>query len=379
MQRKTTEQFISEAKKIHGNKFDYTLTNYINNRTAIKIICPIHGLFEQMPNVHIKAKSGCPKCRYDYSSKSLRKTTKSFIEKAMKIHPEYDYSQVEYITAKTKVKIICHKHGIFLMKPNHLLGGQGCPKCGTERMANNQRISHEEFINQVKKIYPQYDYSKSKYIDSKTKVSVICPEHGEFKISPGDIFHGNCGCPKCGILRRVKAQTKTTEQFIKEARKIHGDRYDYSLVEYTNNKTKVKIICPIHGLFEQSPQSHLKDGQNCPRCSISQGEEKIMIWLNNHKYSINQDYITQKRFKELGGLSYDFYIPSKNLLIEFNGIQHYKICKYSDSLKKLKEQRHRDWIKRKFAKDKGIRLLTIKYTDFDKIPEILSKELQHQH
>lgn len=375
MRKLSKEEFIKRAKEIHGNKFDYSLVNYINNRTKVKIICSVHGIFEQTPAHHICHKNGCPKCRYINNSKTLRKTTQSFIEKAKKIHPEYDYSKVEYVTARTKVKIICPKHGTFLMRPNNLLGGQGCPRCGTERMANNQTLSQEEFINRVRKIHPEYDYSKVNYVGYKTKISVICREHGEFKISPQDMLQDNCGCKKCGILKRIKIQTKTLEQFIKDARNIHGNKYDYSLVEYKNNKTKVKIICPKHGIFEQTPECHINYAQNCPRCNNSRGEETVSKWLDNNGYVINKDYFREYKFKELGQKRYDFYIPSKNFLIEYNGKQHYMVCLYNDSEQKLKEQRHSDWIKRKFAKDKGIELLTILYTEFDNIETILENKI----
>ena len=147
------------------------------------------------------------------------------------------------------------------------------------------------------------------------------------------------------------------------------------MVEYKNNKTKVKIICPKHGIFEQTPECHINYAQNCPRCNNSRGEETVSKWLDNNGYVINKDYFREYKFKELGQKRYDFYIPSKNFLIEYNGKQHYMVCLYNDSEQKLKEQRHSDWIKRKFAKDKGIELLTILYTEFDNIETILENKI----
>lgn len=181
-------------------------------------------------------------------------------------------------------------------------------------------------------------------------------------------------CKRCAMENLAQSLTKTKEQFVEEAKKIHGNKYDYSLVEYKNTKAKVKIICPIHGVFEQIAQEHLK-GANCPNCNISHGEEKIMIWLDTHNYILNKHYFREYMFKELGKKRFDFYIPSKNLLIEYNGKQHYTCCSFNDSPEKLKHQQQSDNIKIKFAKDNGIKLLTIKYTDFDKISDILSEVL----
>lgn len=307
---------------------------------------------------------------------SKQRTTEEFIEEANKVHnSKYDYSMVDYKKAKVKVKIICPIHGIFEQIPNSHLGGSGCPICGDERTASSKRMSQKEFINRVKGIYPQYDYSKVNYINARTKISLICPEHGEFQISPNFIFSKIRPCPKCSKMEVHKILIKkTTEQFIRDARKIHGDKYDYSLVDYNGTHEKVKIICPIHGVFEQVAKAHLK-GNNCPRCHISHGEERILMWLNNHGYVVNQDYITQKHFKELGRRSYDFYIPSKNLLIEYNGKQHYQLSLYNYSPRKLKLQRHSDWLKRKFARDNRIELLTIPYTEFDNIESILENKI----
>ena len=319
MRKLTTEEFIKRAKEIHGNKYNYGLTKYINRRTKVKIICPIHGVFEQLPDIHVgKRKCGCPKCRYIRSAKSLTKTTENFIERAKKIHPEYDYSQVEYVTAKTKVKIICPKHGIFLIRPNNLLNGQGCLECGLEKVAtkNTQR---------------------------------------QYKPNP-------------------KRQTK--EEFLKIAKEVHGDKYDYSLIDdYKGTHSKIKIICPKHGLFEQSARNHLK-GMNCPCCSMSQGEEKIQNWLNKNNYVKDKDYFREYKFEELGLKRFDFYIPSKNFLIEYNGKQHYEVCYFNNfSHEGLKEQQNVDLLKKKFAEDKGINFLTIPYTKYDCIETILENEI----
>lgn len=170
---------------------------------------------------------------------------------------------------------------------------------------------------------------------------------------------------------------KTTENFIEKAKQIHGNKYDYSLVEYKNNKTKVKIICPIHGVFEQTPNCHLSL-QGCPKCKTPKGEKKIFSFLIKEGISFE----SQKKFKDLFDkdishlLSYDFYIPSKRLLIEFNGKQHYNFKSLFYKNKTIKDfyiQKHHDWLKRKYAIKNNYKFLVISFKDIEKIDNILTE------
>jgi len=190
-----------------------------------------------------------------------RKTTEEFIIDAYCKHSDrYNYKLVDYKNNRIKVKIICHIHGIFEQMSGSHLKGQGCPKC-----AGNIKKSTEEFIEDAYcKHGDRYNYKLVKYINAKTKVKIICPEHGIFKQMSGSHLKGN-GCPKCGVFELSNKFKKTTQQFIEDAYCIHGDKYNYSLVQYRNNKTKVKIICHKHGIFKQTPNAHLQ-GNGCPKC-----------------------------------------------------------------------------------------------------------------
>ena len=236
----------------------------------------------------------------------------------------------------------------------------------------------ERFIEKAEKKFKNFfDYSLVKYIDPFTKVKIICPIHGIFEQSPTCHIQSVCGCPACGKVRSDLGQkTKTNEEFIKQAKEIHGNKYDYSLVDYKNSYTKVKIICPIHGIFEQKPYHHLNDKTGCPFCNESKGEKKIRVWLENNKYVLNETYFREYKFencKDKNPLPFDFYLPMENLLIEFNGKQHYE----DDSFKNhnLKIQKYHDWLKRKYACDNNIKLLTIPYWDYKIINNIMEEEL----
>lgn len=192
--------FLKDARRIHGDTYDYSKVKYVNNSTKVTIICPEHGEFEQTPDAHINGKQGCPMC-----SGRHKKTTEEFINKANLVHNnKYDYSKVVYENNKKKVCIICPEHGEFWQKPLCHLQGQGCPICGRINSNIKRKHSNEEFLKLAKKIHgDKYDYSKTVYNGCRKKVWIICHkkdsfgnEHGGFLQSPNTHLNG-CGCPKC--------------------------------------------------------------------------------------------------------------------------------------------------------------------------------------
>ena len=256
MAKMTTEEFIARAKQVHGDKYDYSLVKYVNAHTKIKIICQVHGVFEQTPDGHLK--HGCSQC-----SGNAKMNTALFIEKAKRVHGnKYDYSKVVYENTSTKVCIICPEHGEFWQKPNGHLNGAGCSKC-----SKNSKITFEDFIKKAKEIHgDKYDYSKVNYVNVTTKVCIICQEHGEFWQTPSQHLSGY-GCKKCGYKQVWEKRGRTTtEDFIKRAREVHGNKFDYSKTVYKDTKTEVCIICPEHGEFWQKANNHL-NGNGCPLCN----------------------------------------------------------------------------------------------------------------
>lgn len=284
----------------------------------------------------------------------------------------YDYSLVEYKGNSVPVRIRCLSCGkVFFQRPTHLFDGYGCRTCKNRR----------SFLDKAIKVHnSRYDYSSVEYKDIWTKVKIICPVHGEFWQVPEDHVKG-CGCPKCGNIRMRSMKMKPAEVFLAEARKTHGSRFDYSLARYTGCFSRVKIICPRHGVFRQTPHDHLA-GRGCPACSRSLGERTIELWLEDKGYARKKDYFSEHKFSDLYDksekdlLRYDFYIPSKNLLVEYNGEQHYKeTAWFQDTRKAFLLRKHHDWLKRKYARDHGIRLLVIPFTEFSSIDKILVEAL----
>lgn len=271
--RKTTN-FIEKAIEVHGNTYDYSNSIYINTRTKVIIICRTHGEFEQRPEHHLKG-GGCVTCAKLTDAINKSKPIEQFIEEANAKHNNYyDYSLTNYINSKTKIIIICPQHGNFEQTPNDHLNGSKCPQCAISLRTQTRTAVRtlESFIEDANRIHDnKYDYSKSKYINSDTKLIIICPEHGEFEQIPYNHLKGK-GCINCNS----KSKTKTTEQFIIDAKKIHQDTFDYSKTKYVNTNTKVIIICHIHGEFEQVPYDHLR-GKGCKDCGNQNRSMKDFI------------------------------------------------------------------------------------------------------
>lgn len=343
-----TIDFISKSRIKHGDLYDYSLVMYNGCRKLIKIICRKHGVFEQKPTHHLNNK-GCKKC----ADENKMMCISNFISKSNITHGDlYDYSLVEYSGCKEKVKIICKIHGIFEQTPDNHMRRRGCPMCDPSKKSNN-----DSFISKSKIIHGDlYDYSSVDYKNSKKNVKIICKTHGIFEQTPNNHLKGTT-CPMCKSLSKIK----TESNFILDCISKHGNLYDYSLVEYNGCKEKVNIICRKHGIFEQKPNNHLS-GQGCPICKSSKGEIEIM----NHLDIKNIEYIREYRFSDCRNkntLPFDFFLPKLNVCIEFNGIQHYKDIEYFTRNVPLSETNLKDYLKKTYCEKNNIKLIVIKYDE----------------
>jgi len=352
-----TEEFIEKAKKVHGDKYDYSKSIYINPKEKICVICKEHGEFWQKPYNHLNGQ-GCSKCRYKILSNKYKKTTEQFICEAKKVHGDkYDYSKVDYNLCQEKVCIICPRHGEFWQRPLSHIQGQGCPKC-----SGNMKKDKALFVEAAEKIHKnKYDYSKVSYTNNHTKVCIICPIHGEFWQTPNKHFKGN-GCPMCS--GNIKSNTN---DFIAKAKQIHGDKYEYSKVEYIDSVTKVCIICPSHGEFWQTPHDHLQ-GKGCASCShfLSKSEIELYEYICNF---IPKDEVIRRDRSVLDGLELDIYIPKLHTAIEYNGLRW-----HSEEFNKDKNYHLNKLIK---CNEKGIRLIQIFEDEWIERQEIVLRKIKH--
>ena len=302
------KEFYEKANLIHNNKYDYSQFVYINCKIKGIILCPLHGPFPQTPDNHLQGK-GCHKCAIIESGLNKRLSLEEFIQKSNDIHKnKYDYSLVNYINNSTEIKIICPIHTIFTQTPSSHLSGHGCNLCAMNMRIQTHPKTTETFIKEAKETHgDKYDYSLVDYINAHTKVIIICPFHEQFPQTPASHLQG-IGCPKCS-----KTHKKTKEEFIIEANKKHNNFYNYSLVDFIDMNTQVTIICSLHKPFSQLPSKHLK-GQGCPKCrgSISKAESKFL----NH---INIPDTKENRQVKIGKKKVDGYDLENKIIYEFLG------------------------------------------------------------
>lgn len=301
---------------------------------------------------------------------SRKKTINEFINESINIHGDvYSYDLVNYINNNTKVDIICSKHGVFSVRPNdHLSKKVGCSKCYNAGVSKKNRIK-EGIFNRFNLIHNnKYDYSNSEYLGTDIKMDIICPLHGVFKQTPHHHLTGS-GCKKCSNVYKP-----TTDEFIEISKTIHGDLYDYSDVVYINNSTKVRINCKLHGGFLVRPNDHFNKKSGCPICKFSKGELLIKNFLDFYEI----EYISQKSFENCYNkqlLKFDFYIPTYNLCIEYDGEQHYKPLKCFGGNKEYLKRVENDKIKTEFCLKNGLGLLRIPYYQYDNIRNMLGEIL----
>ena len=284
-----------------------------------------------------------------------KKTTEQFIAEARAVHGDkYDYSKVQYVRRDVKVTIICKHHGPFEQQPSSHLKGRGCSRCW-----GNHKFTTEEFKAKAKEIHgDKYDYSKVQYVGSKTKVTIICPEHGPFEQQPRQHVNLAHGCPQCtGYIGQ-----RTTEEFKAKAKEVHGDKYDYSKVEYVNSKTKVTIICPDHGEFEQAPDHHFNNGRGCPQCANGLVSEpifrKVLEEITSLKFPKNKPKWLKNPDTSYP-LELDCYNQESKIAFELQGIHHYSPVEHWGGEEAFQKVLERDQIKKTTCEEKGIHLFCI--------------------
>ena len=296
-------------------------------------------------------------------------TTEEIVERFIKERGKiYDYSKVRYVSMNKKVEFVCEKHGIFLMTPHNFLKGQNCPICAKE---NRQKREREYGLNRLieegnKRFKYKFDYSKVEYLNSHTNVTIGCTKHGYFQITPYSHLNTQFGCKQCAVeyvaANKVEEHRKT---FAKRATMIHKGKYIYT-EEYNGLDNEIKIICPIHGVFIQTPHDHLQ-GCGCPKCAVrqSKGEEEILDFIR--QIGIKAE---QSNRNIINPLELDIYIPSKKLAIEYNGL-HW----HSEQFKDNAENYHLE--KTNLCQEKGIKLIHIFEDEWLCKKDVVKSRLSH--
>lgn len=316
--------YLKKLIEKYGDKFKYDKVEFNSLSDYIILICSKHGIeFKIQLNSCFKHRNiNCPLCKKEKISqtKSVKyygMSREDFIIKANKKHNfKYDYSKVdlENRDVNGKICIICPIHGEFWQKPNQHLFGKGCAKCGSKQKDTQM------FCEEMKQLYgDKYDLSFVQYVNANTHVIIKCNVCGHtYKVTPHNILRGR-GCPNCELKNKKIRYCLPFDIFKERVNRIFDEKYDLSLVKYINEKTRVQIICPIHGIFEQTPYMLYK-GHGCPYCGQSSLENEIQILLDKNNIKNVYEY----RSDWLGRQTLDFYLPEYKIAIECQGIQHFK-------------------------------------------------------
>jgi transcription elongation factor Elf1 len=245
----TTKLFIERARKIHGDKFDYSITEYEGALLKVKFICKTCGeIIIMIASNHINIRSskgkacGCYNCFKKTHSVLQSSTNDEFIIKSKAKHGNlYDYSNTKYIHSQQKVEIICSKHGSFIQRPSDHLDGAGCKKCATIKMIEKQRKTNDDFIRQANVFHNnKFDYTCTNYIGAHKEVEIICPKHGKFSQIAHHHLDCKFGCPGCN---HVGLSTVSLDWL-----KIMSFVYNCNIITGLNNKEfKIEDIGKVDG------------------------------------------------------------------------------------------------------------------------------------
>jgi len=352
-------------------------------------------------------------------------TTEEFIKRSRFKHGDrFSYDKSIY-SVGNKIIVTCSEHGDFGTSPHNHMNGHGCFKCRPKP----PRLENTEYLKRAASVHgDKFDYTKTKYIQSNQKITVVCKLHGEFKVFPTDHIKGNGGCIRC----MADATRKDTETFINDAIAVHGDKYNYTKVNYVHCETKVTIVCSEHGVFEQPPKAHLKglgcfkcsvaarrdtledfiekalvvhknryaydkvvyvdsktpviiickdhgefmqtpnshlSNSGCYKCNTSKGELKVAEFLtkNNIKYKEQYKIVDSDNNR----YRYDFYLTELNVLIEYDGQLHYFAVKFFGGNKTLRATQLRDKAKNELSERHNIPLIRIPYTEYSNLADYL--------
>lgn len=198
-----------------------------------------------------------------------RKTTLDFVKEIIEVYGDkYLYDQVTYTNNKTSVSVYCKKHKEYFKKrPSELIRGSGCQKCSYDNTSNKLVSTTEDFVKKAIEVHgDKYNYDEVVYLNAISNIKIYCKYHNNYFYQRPSNHLSGAGCKECGHKDSSSKQSFTTEEFIKKAKQLHGDTYDYSITNYDSFSNKVEIICKQHGSYKQWPATHLGGGI-CPNCS----------------------------------------------------------------------------------------------------------------
>ncbi len=296
--------FLTNARAVHGSRYDYSQVRYVNARTKVTIICKEHGPFEQTPDKHVNSSQGCPAC-----SGRTALDFAEFKKRAIAVHGQkYQYSRDSYVGYGKDARIVCRVHGPFHQRASLHVSGSGCPKCN-----GGVAATFAEFRERVRSRFGHVRLRNYKI----GSVEVYCAKHGWAVSHPNYLLKRRHACSLCAReIAGIKRNQQAKQQYIDKAQNAHGSVYDYSSVDYVNAKTKITVICKKHGPFQQAPSMHISRKQGCPKCvhHVSRIERGVAKWLARYTEVVQSDR------KLLCPQELDLVLPEHHLALEVNGL-----------------------------------------------------------
>lgn len=370
------KKFFKLAKKLHGNSLDFSNSVYKGSKKEIIVRCPIHGDFPTTPD-SLKQGCGCTKCGRKKAAKKKSSGKDNFVKKAESIHGKgtYDYSLVKYINSKTKVDILCRIHGKFSQRPEQHTRGQGCPKCGHEKSNEAKKLSPRDIIIRGRnKFGDKFSYNFEGYSSTKDDMQLQCNTCGHnFKQTPTDHFNCEEPCPVCGD------RFLDVEVFLRRAEKVHKGKFTYPNLTFKYAKDKITVVCPEHGEFFPTVDNHL-NGTGCPSCvemTNSRGAKRIEAYLkaNAIKFEKEKKFSSLKNTKgKVAPLEFDFFLIDLDILLEFDGRQHFEPVDIFGGEEGFKRLQENDRQKNTWVKNSPYKLIRIRH-DHEEDIEIILDEL----
>jgi len=363
--RKTNTEFVNEVFKLVRNEYRF-LEEYVNNATKIKCRHNICGHEWNVIPASFLRGTRCPKC-----FGGIKKTNKEFVQEVLElVGNEYIFLE-KYINDCTKIKCrhnICgHEYNVV---PSSFLQGRGCPNCKGKKISESKIKTDKHFKQEVYDLVGEEYEIIGDYINSDIKVKMkhnICGY--EYKVASGHFLNDSTRCPLCNRPN----YDRNDEQFKQQMHNLVGNEYTF-IGEFINVATKIRCRHNACGCeWEVKPNNFIK-GTRCPQCNESKGENLIRIYLEQENIKFEREY-KFNNCRNKYSLPFDFYLPNSNLLIEYDGIQHFEPRAFFGGEMQFKIQKHNDNIKNEYCKDNNIRLIRIPYWDFDNIEGILANKL----
>lgn len=366
---KTHDEYVEELSKEKPH-ID-VIGRYINSHTKITHYCSIHDIYYDATPTNALHGCGCPQCISEVNHQKNLKTHEEYVSEMEIVNPLVQVIDT-YINVNTPIMHRCIVHDFkWETTPASILQGSGCPICKSEKIRKAQSKTHEEYIKEVKNINPNIQVLGT-YINARTPILHKCLiDNFEWNPMPYSISSGY-GCPKCGIRKVADSLRKTNEEYIMQLEKCN--RNIVAIEKYCGANIPISHKCLLDGCEWKAKPANILHGYGCPQCNESKGERRIRLWLDKN----NIPYKVQKKFyncSDIKPLPFDFYLPTLNIIIEYDGRQHFESIEFFGGQEYLEYVKMHDALKNEYCENNGIPLLRIPYYKFDNIEEELNNFL----